>query len=208
MHTIVRNMRTISEKTIDWLFPEVRKRVLSLLLTSPADRLHLRDIVRQTGSAVGTVRRELTGLAGAGIVTKVKDGNRTYYQANTACPVYGELAGLVRKTTGLAKVLAKALEPLSENITLAFIYGSFAAGFAGTDSDVDLMVIGRCTFGQVVEVLHNVQNDVGREINPTVYPTDEFRQKLVDGDHFIGGVLCGEKIFLIGDTDELARLAK
>ncbi len=208
MRTIVRNMRTINKKTIEWLFPEVRKRVLNLLLTSPSDRWHLRDIVRQTGSALSTVRRELTGLSEAEIVTKIRDGNRTYYQANTNCPVYAELAGLLRKTTGLTGVLKKALETLSDKIVSAFIYGSFAKGSATADSDVDLMVVGMCTFGQVVEVLHKAQGDIGREINPTVYPVEEFKQKLAEQHHFLNSVMRDEKIFLIGDEDELARLAK
>ena len=37
------------KQTIDWLFPQVRKRVLSLLLMSPEERWYLRDIARRTG---------------------------------------------------------------------------------------------------------------------------------------------------------------
>ncbi len=208
MRTIVRNMRTTNKNLIDWLFPEARKRVLNLLLSDPNSRWYLRDIVRRTGCAIGAVRRELTGLAQAEIVTKAKDGNRTYYQVNTNCPVYADLAGLLRKTTGLADVLEKALGGLSEKIAVAFVYGSFAKGTATAASDVDLMVIGDCTFGQVVQAVHSWQDKIHREINPSVYPAAEFKQKISQQHHFLGSIMREEKIFLIGDEDELARLVE
>ena len=114
-------MRTGKTQAIDWLLPKVRKQVLALLLTNPDKRWYLRDIVRRTGFALGSVRRELDGLARAEIVTRTKDANRTYYQANRESPLFPELAGLLRKTAGLAdgpenaRAFAKAVcEALAE----------------------------------------------------------------------------------------------
>ena len=206
--TIVRIMRTEKKNPINWLFPQARKKVLALLLTDPTQRWYLRDIERRTGLAIGTVRRELTGLAGAEIITKSKDGNRTYYQANTDCPFFPELSGLLRKTAGLADVLSEALRSLSKKIKVAFVYGSFAANSAKAASDVDLIVIGKCTFAEVVEALMPGQAKLGREVNPSVYPVEEFQKKIAAEHHFLKTVLGEKKIFLIGDEDELARLAE
>jgi len=206
--TIVCIMGTKKKNPIDWLFPEVRKKVLALLLTDPAQRWYLRDIERRTSLAIGTVRRELIGLANAGIITKSKDGNRTYYRANTDCPFFPELSGLLRKTAGLADVLSEAFEPLAKKIEVAFIYGSMATGSAKSQSDIDLMVIGECSFGEVVGALMPGQEKLGREVNPSVYPIEEFQKKIEAEHHFLKTVLRESKIFLIGDEDELARLAE
>jgi predicted nucleotidyltransferase len=200
-------MRTTKKTAIEWLLPEVRKKVLALLLTSPQQSWHLRDIARKTGSAIGTVQRELAGLAQAEIIIRRKDGNRTYYQANTGCPILPELSGLLRKTAGLADVLKNALKPLSKKIKAAFVFGSFAANSARTGSDVDLLVIGSCSFGEVAAAVGKAQDKLGREVNPSVYPIDEFRKKATAGHHFIKTVLAGPKIFLIGNENELERLA-
>jgi predicted nucleotidyltransferase len=200
-------MRTTNKNAIDWLLPEVRKEVLALLLTSPQQSLHLRDIARKTGLAPGTVQRELTGLAQAEIVLKQKDGNRTYYQANKGCPIFPELSGLLRKTAGLTDTLKNALKPLSKKIKAAFIYGSFAANSHKASSDVDLMVIGSCGFGEVVAAVGKIQEKLGREINPSVYPAGEFRKKTAAGHHFLKTVLTGPKVYLIGDENELKKLA-
>ncbi|WP_411161777.1 nucleotidyltransferase domain-containing protein, partial [Chromohalobacter sp. HP20-39] len=48
----------------------------------------------------------------------------------------------MRKTSGLADVLAEALIPCSDQIDAAFVFGSVARGQEVADSDVDVMVIG------------------------------------------------------------------
>lgn len=202
-------MRTKKKTPIDWLFPEVRKKALSLLLGDPDKRWYLRDIERRTGLAIGTVCRELTGLAKAEIILKTKDGNRTYYQANRECPFLPELAGLMRKTAGVIEVLGQSLKPLAKKIVVAFVHGSFAKGTFKSGSDVDLIVIGSSRFAEVVDAIHDAQEKVGRQINPTVYPVKEWREKLASGNHFVRSVSIAEdKIFILGSKDDLARLAE
>lgn len=208
MRTIVRMKRTSCRQLIDWLFPRVRKKVLTLLLMDAQRRWHLRDIVRTVGCGVSTVRRELTGLTACGIVTATRDGNRLYYQASTACPIYVELASLIRKTSGLADVLRAAMETLGPRVRVVFVYGSQALHDVRSSSDVDVMVIGEAGFGEVVNALHNSQETIGREINPTVYSTKEFCEKVSAGHHFLRAVLNGPKLFLIGNNHELGELAK
>jgi predicted DNA-binding protein YlxM (UPF0122 family) len=69
------------------------------------------------------------------------------------------------------------------------------------------MIIGDVTFAEVVESISTVQQEINREINPTVYPVEEFQKKLAAGHHFIKSVYEGEKLFLIGDKHDLARMA-
>jgi predicted nucleotidyltransferase len=205
--TIVRNMRTSCAKPADWLFSNSRKWVLSLLFGGDRQPRHLREVVRRTGCAIGTVRRELKGLVACGILTETRDGNRTTYAANPACPFYRELVGLIQKTSGLADALKGALAGLADRIDAAFVYGSCARGVPTPNSDVDLMVIGAVAFADVVAALADAQDSLGREINPTVYSPEEFRQKARSGHHFVSAVLADEKIFLVGDADELGRVA-
>ena len=207
MRTIVRIMRTFTGQVQDWLFPRVRTAVLTLLLMDADKRWHLREVVRRADCAIGTVRRELKGLVAYGIALESRDGNRTYYQANRQSPIYKELAGLIRKTSGLADILRAAIADLGERVEIAFVYGSQAKNAAGPASDVDLMVIGSAGFAEVVSALARIQDALAREINPTVYSPEEFARKASSGHHFIQSVLKGPKLFLIGDADELGRLA-
>lgn len=208
MRTIVRDMRTNGKRPIDWLFPPVRTKVLAVVLMNPDKRWYLRDLVRRTGLAQGSVQRELAGLRRAGILTSEKEGNRVYYQADISCSFYPELRGLIVKTAGMVDVLKEHLSSLNKQIKIAFVYGSVAQGRATAQSDVDLMVIGRASFGQVVDALQAAQQELSREVNPTVMDTTEFRERAKKGEHFISTVLKGEKLFVVGSPDELEKLAE
>jgi len=77
---------------------------------------------------------------------------------------------------------------------------------AENGSDVDVMVVGEPAFGEVVAALGGAQETLSREINPTVYSPVESRSKLKSGHHFLTAVIGGERLLLIGDEHELARL--
>lgn len=92
----------------DVLFTDYRRRALGLLLLHPERHYHLLEIARLTGTVPGTLTRELTRLAEAGLLTREKVGNQVHYAANRDCPVYEELASILRKTSGVVDVLAEA----------------------------------------------------------------------------------------------------
>jgi predicted nucleotidyltransferase len=190
------------------LFSKTRRAVLSLLYSHVDDAYYVRQIVRAAGVGLGAVQRELKQLSDAGIIRRIVRGHQVYYQANPQCPVFSELKNLVVKTVGLGAAVQAALTPLGDRIDVAFIYGSIARSEEHRDSDVDVLVVGRVTFAEIVSSLSEAQKTIGRDINPTVYPPAEFRSKLAAGHHFLNSVLRGPMFFLIGDKSELARLAK
>ena len=81
------------------LFPKVRAEVLRLLFANASAELHLRDLTRRSGLALGTVQTELAKLGAAQLVVSERDGNRRYYRANAAHPLFPTLQQLVRRTT-------------------------------------------------------------------------------------------------------------
>ena len=208
--TIVPTMSTFSDtdNLSRTLFSKTRRAVLSLLYSHVDDAFYLRQIARAAGGGLGAVQRELKQLSDAGIILRVVRGRQVYYQANPRCPVFEDLKKLVVKTVGAGAAVRAALAPLGDRINVALIYGSIARSEEGRDSDVDVLVVGEVTFGEIVSSLREAQKTIGREINPTVYPPAEFRSKLTAGHHFLNTVLRGPMLFLIGDKRELARLAK
>ena len=190
------------------LFGKTRQALLSLLY-SRADEAHLQEsLIQHAALRRGTVQRELEFLARAGVVRRTVRGRQVYFQANPESPIYAELRGLVVKTSGVADALRAALAPLAGRIHVAFIYGSVAKSQERRASDVDVMVIGEVSFAETSEALAGAQKSIGREVNPSVYAPGDFRAKFAAKHHFLRSMLKGEKIFLIGDDRELARLAK
>jgi predicted nucleotidyltransferase len=81
-----------------------------------------------------------------------------------------------------------------------------ARGTEGAVSDVDLIVVGDVTFSEVLVAVRKAQSTIGREVNATVYPVEEFRRKLKDKHHFLKSVMENPKLFLVGEERELTRL--
>jgi predicted nucleotidyltransferase len=188
----------------DLLLGDYRKKVLSQLLLHPDDDYHVRELARLTDTAAGSLHKELSKLAAAGLLLRKEQGNQVRYQANRQCPVFPELAGLLRKTSGAAEVLAQALEPLKP--TLALIFGSVARGTETAASDVDLLVITERGFGEVVRALHSAQTSLGREINPVIYTPAELQAQVAEQAPFVKNLLAGPHIFLNGTPDDLSQL--
>lgn len=190
------------------LFGKARRAVLALLYSHPDEAFYLRQLIRAAGAGQGAVQREVKRLSDAGIVRRTVRGHQVYYQADRRCPVFRELKSLAVKTAGVGDVLRAALAPLAERIRVAFIYGSLARAEARRASDVDLLVVGNVSFGEVVSALQAAQAALRREVNPTVYSPAEFQTKSAARHHFLTSVLRDKKIFLAGDNHELARLAQ
>ena len=190
----------------NYLFGQTRANVLSALFLHPDKSIHVRELARATGASPGSLHRELRALSDLGLLLRQEVGRQVHYQANPQCPVFAELAGLLRKTAGLADVLREALMTLGSKVELAFVYGSVASGSERPASDVDVMVLGSAGFSDVALALADVQVALAREVNPTPMTTKDFVKKFAGGDGFARSVAVSPKIWLIGGEDDFAKL--
>jgi len=190
------------------LFGKTRQVVLALLYGRADSSFYTKQILDGVKIGRGTVQRELKNLTDAGIIVREVQGRQVYYRANEKCPIFNELKSIVRKTFGVADVIRQSLAGGTSKIRVVFIFGSVARSADDRRSDIDLMVVGKISFGDVVSLLGQAEEKLGREISPVVYPVTEFKKKVKDDQHFVKTVLEDEKIFVIGDENELRRLAK
>jgi len=190
------------------LFGKTRQAVLALLYGRADSSFYTKQILDAVKSGRGTVQRELKNLTDTGIIIREVQGRQVYYHANEKCPIFDELKSIVRKTFGVADVIRQSLASSARKIRIAFIFGSVARSADDRRSDIDLMVVGRISFGDVVSLLGPAEEKLAREINPVVYPIAEFKKKVKDDHYFVRTVLEDEKIFVIGDDHELGRLAE
>jgi len=187
---------------------KLRAKVLGWLFSHPDERYFVRQLTALVNEDSTNVSRELTRLEKTGILVKNTEGKQKYYQANRQSPLFNELHGLMLKTVGVADIIKKALEPRMADIKLAFIFGSVARSTDDRRSDIDLMMVGKISFGDAVSLLTPAEQKLGREVNLVVYPIAEFKKKVKEDHHFVKTVLEDEKIFVIGDEDEIRKLAE
>ncbi|MFW5450204.1 MAG: nucleotidyltransferase domain-containing protein [Methylophagaceae bacterium] len=187
----------------DLIFKGYRQKVLALLLLHPDRSYHVREIARLTNTAAGTLHKELSKLEAVQILTKQAQGNQLTYQANKECIIFDELASILRKTSGVAGVLADALSGLETKIQVAQIFGSVASGKEHEFSDLDLLVIGDVTFSMLVKALYPAQSILNREINPKLYNFKEWGKIKQAESSFFNELLQKPVIKVIGNIDDI-----
>jgi DNA-binding transcriptional ArsR family regulator len=185
---------------------EARVRVLSLMLTHPDSEFYLREIGRMIGVPPHAVRQEMARLVELGLVREDRRGNRVYYRANPACPIFPELKALFLKTVALGDALREALEELG-GIDIALIYGSVAANTESLESDIDLLLVGDVASSAITPTLTRIEAELRREINVTILSASELKERLARQEPFISNVLAGPTIYLVGTQEKLRRLA-
>jgi predicted nucleotidyltransferase len=192
----------------DLLGSSLRAKVLGWLFTHTDERFFVRQLTALLDLDSANLSRELACLEKMGLLVSTTSGKQKYYQANQKSPIFNELYSLIVKTVGVADILRSALIPSGQQIKVAFIFGSLANRTENQSSDVRVMIIGDIEFGDVIDLFRPAEKTLSREIHLVVYPVEEFQQRVKINLRFIRSVLEGEKIFLIGDENELNRLSQ
>lgn len=188
----------------DALFSGTKQRVLGILYGQPDRSFYANEIISLAASGSGAVQRELVTLASSGLVTVTSVGNQKHYQANSESPIFTELCSIIQKTVGLADPLRKALQPMSSQITAAFVYGSVAKKTDTASSDIDLMLISNeISYGELFSALEDMSMALGRSINPTILSQEEFDRRIAKQESFLTRVMEQPKIWIIGKSDDL-----
>ncbi|MGH8140258.1 MAG: helix-turn-helix domain-containing protein [Steroidobacteraceae bacterium] len=194
-----------NRSVLDALLPKTRQGILAALLVQPEKIWYVSELARRMGVPSSSLQRELHALSDAGILKTHRQGRMAYFQANAESPVFPDLRGLLLKTAGLVDVLTDALQPLVAEIQRAFVYGSIASGWARMDSDIDLMIIGDVAPAELALPLRKAREQLGREINPTVYTGAEFTRRRAAKDHFLTDVLTRPRLAVLGTVDDLGK---
>jgi predicted nucleotidyltransferase len=184
------------------LFSEARVGILSSLSVAGEAGLHLREIARRTGLNSKTVMRELHALRDAGILTARSAGRQVFYRLNPDCPIADELRSIIRKTVGLADVLRAALDPFSDRIVEAYVYGSHARGEERVDSDVDVMIVGSVSLRELSSPLREAGRLLRRTVNPTLYTAGDYADERKKRGSFVPRVHRGPRLDLLGAGHE------
>ncbi len=167
--------------------------------------LHLREIARQSGFTIGTIRQEAEKLTRLSLVIKRKDGNRLYYKANKQHPLYDLINKMVLRTFGVIAILKNKL--LKFNLEFAFIFGSVATGKNHLTSDIDLFIVGDTSLRKVSSIIRQASTEIGKEINIHVMKFPEFQKRKREGEHFVARVLETPLLMIVGNENELRSMA-
>ncbi len=180
----------------DVLFSKTQQRLLGALFSGAAPQgLSYAELLRRTAGGAGAIHRELRQFISAGLLKEKRIGGPRLFVPNPDHPVYEDLCSVARKLLGAPAAVRDALLPLEAEIEQAYVFGSMATNSEGADSDVDVLVVGTCDYGELLAVLQPLEKTLGRHISVRLYEPDEYR-RLVREDHFVRAVDAGSKLWV------------
>jgi DNA-binding transcriptional ArsR family regulator len=180
----------------------LRKKLMGYLFAHTGEELYVRQLAYAIGLDPGNVSRELRQLEGEGLVISSHKGSLKLYRLDPAYPLFNELKQIVFKTEGVVASL-KALVHSFPQISLAYIYGSFAKDQENSKSDIDLLIVGEnLSTRDITKKVRDLENALNREINFTPYSPQEYKQRVAKKGGFLHLVHRGPKILLKDTTHE------
>jgi predicted nucleotidyltransferase len=187
---------------------EARAKIIAWICSRPAEAPIVgAKLARELHLMPNAVWLELDRLARLGMVEAgEKVGRAKPYYLNQRFPLLPGLRSIVQYATGVVALLREQLSD-RDDIDVAFVYGSLAAGDDRPESDVDLMVIGEISGRDLSSAVGKVERATRREINQMHYSREEFSRRRAEGGSFLPTVLDGPKVFVKGDEDALRALA-
>jgi len=173
-------------------------RLLAALLLA-GDELSIRDLAGSANLAYATAHGEITRLLNAGILRERQVGRSRLISENPDSALVKPLRDILLVVSGPVALLSVALASI-EGVQRAFLYGSFAARALGSDgpapNDIDLMVIGTPDATAVYAACRQIEQSVGRPINPTILTPAEFDET----SGFLESVRSGPIVSVVGSA--------
>jgi len=187
----------------DFIISRVRIKVLELFLQNPKKIFHVRDIVRKVEEEINAVRRELSHMEKAGMVSKEQRANRLFYMFRKDYPLYDELLFLVGKTSGLGGDILKQRAKLGK-LKYVMISGRYLKELPKkSPTDIDLLLVGTVVLPELGVIVKAEEARRQVELGYTVMTEEEFQFRKSRRDPFVVSILHSSRVMIIGNEEEL-----
>jgi len=182
----------------------VRRAVLSIFFSNPDSRYYQRQLEKILGHPVSAIRREILRLEREGFLSRSREANVVYFQAQRSHPLFNEVSSIITKTVGIPGQIRDALKR-DRGITFALVFGSYSRFLSGepdvswtAQSDIDLLIVGDMDLGMISLKLQSLEKRFGHSVSPTLYTVEEFLARLKKRDDFLSDLFSHNVIPLIG----------
>lgn len=179
---------------IDALFgSKTRVKLLGLFMNNPTRSFYVREITRNIGEQINSVRRELANLVKIGIITDQSVDNRLYYQADQQFKYYHALHEMFADEDDVVSGAKVSINDWATKFRA--IPGVNTVVFAGamvygSTSQIDLLIAGnKLDQTKAKTLIKALERDAGTSLNYTIMSQDDLYYRLSIRDRFVLDVL-------------------
>ena len=190
---------------IDALFgSKTRVQLLKLFLNNPGRAFYVREITRDIGEQINSVRRELANLVNIGIIRNDTVDNKLYYEVDVAFKHYEPLKAMFSNEESVASDTKVTVSTWAKrfsvvgNVKVLVFAGKLVHG---SNSEVDLLIVGDdMSTIKLKNAIKALEKENGTSLTYVQFSFDDFYYRVSVRDRFISSVI-NSKHQLIIDTD-------
>lgn len=171
-------------------------KALGYFFINPHAKKYINELAKILELDPANLDKKLKFLEKEGILASTIEGNQKYYFLNKKYPLLKEVKKIYKAKYGLENILAQILEDL-KGLEEAYIFGSYAKGEIGQESDIDLLLIGGHSSIEAIKKIHKLQNSLQRQINIVNLSEEEFNRRKKENDEFISNIFEDKVIKII-----------
>ncbi len=200
---------------VDALFgSKTRVKLLHLFLSNPGQSFYVREITRKIDEQINSVRRELSNMLDAGVITSDSANNKLYYQVNKDYEHYRSLKTMFgggKGTTGTKKADSSEDDPNKQYaIDMEKIPGLRIVLFTGVligenMSPIDVLFVGNLSQAKLKATVNQIEKIANREIRYSLLASDEFYYRLSIRDRFISEILKSRYLAILDRDNALKQ---
>ncbi len=169
---------------------QTRVKLLSTFLLHPEKEYFIRELTRLLNEQINSIRRELENLRRIGLVRARHRNRKKYYHVDTEFVLYNDLRNLFAKVVQGESPLVVGLRALPK-VKLVLLAGSLA----GTESKVDLLVVGDVR-RELLEALL-AQDATFKNVKYSLFSEPDFLYRVSLRDRFVLDILNDPRHILI-----------
>ncbi|MDD5469603.1 MAG: winged helix-turn-helix domain-containing protein [Candidatus Peribacteraceae bacterium] len=172
---------------------QTRVKLLSTFLLHPEQEYFIRELTRLLNEQINSIRRELENLRRIGLVKARHRNRKKYYRADPEFVLYSELKSIFAKEIQADSPIVASLKKMTA-IKLVLLAGIFV----GTESKVDLLVVGDIKKEMLEALL--LQDPTLKNVKYSIFTEGDFLYRLSLRDRFISEILNDPRHLLVINT--------
>jgi predicted nucleotidyltransferase len=153
---------------------KTRLKLLLKFFLNSRSRSYLRELEGEFGESTNAIRLELNRFEKANLLTTSTTGNKKFYQANTAHPLYQDINNILMKYVGFDQIIEKVLTKLGD-LKCAYIVGDFARGMDNHIIDL-VFVCDGIDREYLTRLVERVEKLISRKIRYVIFTEEEFQE--------------------------------
>ena len=150
---------------------KTRIKLLLKFFLNSNNEAYLRGLHSEFGESTNGIRVELNRFLKAGLLSATTKGNKKFFKANTAHPLFNDIHKILLKYVGIETIISNVINRLG-SVDLVYLVGDISKG--SESSIIDLLIIGDVDKTYLIQLIEKAESLIDKRVRYMLYTSTEW----------------------------------